>query len=226
MLQPQSAHMMLSYNVKLPIQLRPGPCLGPAQRNAIVKTAGFSYARTTKINNVKFAHQSFCNPPIASILKAINAGFLEGALHLDAMTVQKYLIPSPATAKGHMKRPRKGIRSTTPKEVTHAPNTHIIRTPQREPDLTISGLVHLYDNEEERVPILLLHNLIYDIEDESIANVFRFDAFAGKISGIVHNDCTGDFPYMSLDGNVCFFVMYHYETNAILITPIAGLDSE
>jgi hypothetical protein len=31
---------------------------------------------------------------------------------------------------------------------------------------------------------------------------------------------------MSLDGNICFFVMYHYKTNAILITLIAGLDSE
>jgi hypothetical protein len=31
---------------------------------------------------------------------------------------------------------------------------------------------------------------------------------------------------MSLDGNICFFVMYHYKTNAILIIPIAGLNSE
>jgi hypothetical protein len=30
---------------------------------------------------------------------------------------------------------------------------------------------------------------------------------------------------MSFDGNVCFFVMYHYETNAILATPIPGLDN-
>ena len=88
------------------------------------------------------------------------------------------------------------------------------------------GRVHLYDNEEERVPILPLHNLIDDIEDESIANVFCFSAFADKVLGVVYNDCTGDFPYMSLDGNVCFFVMYHYKTNAILITPIAGLDLE
>jgi hypothetical protein len=28
------------------------------------------------------------------------------------------------------------------------------------------------------------------------------------------------------NGNICFFVMYHYKTNTILITPIAGLDSE
>jgi hypothetical protein len=196
---------MLSH--QLPIQSRPVPCLGHAQRNPIVETAGFSYARTTKINNVKFAHQSFCNPPITLILKAINTGFLEGAPLLDALTVQKYLVSSPATAKEHMKRPRKGIRSTTPKEATHAPNSHIIRTPQRVPDVTMPGL-HLYDNEEERVPILPLHNLIDDIEDESIANVFCFGKFAGKVSSIVYNDCTGDFPYMSLDGNVCFFVMW------------------
>ena len=29
---------------------------------------------------------------------------------------------------------------------------------------------------------------------------------------------------MSFDGMVCFFVLYHYESNAILSTPIAGLD--
>jgi hypothetical protein len=29
---------------------------------------------------------------------------------------------------------------------------------------------------------------------------------------------------MSFDGSVCFFVLYHYESNAILATPIAGLD--
>ncbi len=200
LVRPQRAHMMLSHHVKhaeapikhamvseqpslwvckscdtKKIQIRPGPCLGSIQCNPIIGTAGFSYARTTKINNVKFAHQSFGNPPIALILKAINAGFLDGAPHLDAMTVQKYLVSSPATAKGHMKRPRKGIRSTTPKE-----NTHILRTPQRVPNVTMPGLVYLYDNEEERFPIMPLHNLINDIEDESIANVFCFGAFAKK----------------------------------------------
>ena len=73
--------------------------------------------------------------------------------------------------------------------------------------MTMPGLVHLYDNEEERVPIMPLLNLINDIEDESIANVFCFGAFANKVSDVVYNDCTGDFPYMSLDENVCFFMM-------------------
>ena len=30
---------------------------------------------------------------------------------------------------------------------------------------------------------------------------------------------------MSLDGSVCFFVLYHYESNCILPAPIAGLDN-
>ena len=190
----------------------------------IVKTAGFFYARTTKINNVKFAHQSVCNSPIALLMKAINAGFLHGAPNLDAHTVQKYLLASPATSKGHMKRPRKGIRSKTPKHAITAPNIYHLLTPQRVNGVTMPGLE--YNDEEDVLPIPPLHNLVSEIEDESIAKVFCFGAFTNKVSGIVYNNCTGDFPYMSLNGNVCFFVMYHYETNAILITPIAGLDSE
>ena len=66
------------------------------------------------------------------------------------------------------------------------------------------------------------YNIIDNEDDQSIANVFCFGAFTDKISGVVYNDCTGKFPYMSLDGNVCFFDMYHYKTNAILATPIQG----
>jgi hypothetical protein len=70
-----------------------------------------------------------------------------------------------------------------------------------------------------------LPHLIRGFDKYSIANVLCFSAFTNKQSGVVYNNCTGDFQYMSLDGNICFFVMYHYKRNAILITPIAGLDS-
>jgi hypothetical protein len=64
----------------------------------------------------------------------------------------------------------------------------------------------------------------YIPDDESIANVFCFGAFADKVSGVVYNDLTGNFPFMSIDGSVCFFVLYHYKTNAILVKPIANVD--
>ena len=63
---------------------------------------------------------------------------------------------------------------------------------------------------------------IDNIDKESIG----FSAFADKNTGVVYNDCTGNFPFMLLDGNVCFFVVYHYEPNAIFATPILGLDSD
>ncbi len=73
-----------------------------------------------------------------------------------------------------------------------------------------------YDARIDRV------NVIPD--DDLIANVFCFGAFADKISGVVYNDLTRSFPFMSIDGSVCFFVLYHYELNAILVKPIANVD--
>ncbi len=67
-------------------------------------------------------------------------------------------------------------------------------------------------------------NLIADNEDQSIANIFCFGAFTDKQSGIVYHDNTGLCPFMSFDGSVCFFVLFHYKSNAILASPIAGLD--
>ncbi len=68
-------------------------------------------------------------------------------------------------------------------------------------------------------------NLIrMDDDDATIANIFCFGAFADKTSGIVYNDLTGSFPFMSLGGSICFFVLYHYESNCILASPIKGMD--
>ena len=75
------------------------------------------------------------------------------------------------------------------------------------------------DNSNEPCPAF-----IDDINNESIANVFCFGAFANKNTGVIYNDCTGNFPFMSLDSNICFLVMYHYKTNAIFAMPIPGLD--
>ena len=65
-----------------------------------------------------------------------------------------------------------------------------------------------------------------DDNDTAIANVFCFGAFADKISGIVYNYFTGSFLFVSLDGSVCFFVLYHYKSNCILGTPIQGMDDK
>ena len=166
-----------------------------------------------------------CNPKISSLLKALRKGFLKGCPNLSEELVTKYLNPSPATAKGHMKRLKKGIRSTRKKVKAKVDNVqHVpIPIPQVTPPVLPRYIEELqpypgpaYDARLESV------NIIPD--DESIANVFCFGAFADKISGVVYNDLTGNFPFMSIDGSVCFFVLYHYELNAILVKAIANVD--
>ncbi len=45
-------------------------------------------------------------------------------------------------------------------------------------------------------------NIIFDDDDVSIATIFCFGAFANRNNGIVYQDLTGSFPFMSFDGNV------------------------
>ncbi len=144
-------------------------------------------------------HQSLCHLPITSLLTVINAGFLNNAPHLSAKNVHKYLTPSPATSKGLMKRPRKGIRSTTPKTLQLCHLTELLA-----PILALVNHFHAMpglipdnddENDDQRWPALIT---ISDVDVESIA------AFTDKHTRVVYNDCTRNFPFMSLDGNVCF----------------------
>jgi hypothetical protein len=71
--------------------------------------AVLTHSVQTRANAVKFAHQSFCNPKISMLLKATWHGFLTSCQNINEKLILKYLSPSPATAEGHMKRPRHGI---------------------------------------------------------------------------------------------------------------------
>ncbi len=44
-----------------------------------------------------------------------------------------------------------------------------------------------------------------------MANIFIFAAFADKQTGLLYTDLTGTFLFMSLEGNVCFLIVYHYK---------------
>jgi hypothetical protein len=107
--------------------------------------------------------------------------------------ILKFLNASPATAKGHMKRPRHGLRSTTPKRKDSLGD----QTPNLVPELLIPALLTMQ-------PVVhgpIMPNLIGGKDDNvTIANVFCFGAFADKPSGVVYNDLTGAFPFMSFDG--------------------------
>ncbi len=73
--------------------------------DGIAHMASFTNSIKTRANGVKFAHQSLCNPKILTLLKAVRRGFLDGCPNLSEKLINKYLNTSPATTKGHMKRP-------------------------------------------------------------------------------------------------------------------------
>jgi hypothetical protein len=164
-------------------------------------------------------HQSLCNPKILTLLKAVHKGFLKGCPNLSEKLILKYLNPSPTTTKGHMKYPDHGIQSTQPK-----PTTPSIAPVPIVPPLPLHVCKHAFPSELH--PDIHHPALICDDTDESIANIFCFGAFADQHSGIVYNDLPENFPFMSYDGSVCYLVVYHYESNAILALPISGLDDK
>jgi hypothetical protein len=95
--------MLGSVPTRISLDAQHQSSIGPCMIGALREVAAFSYHCTSKKNNVKFMHQSLCNPPKLLLLTAIRRGFLHKASHLSTHTVTKYLPPSPATSKGHMK---------------------------------------------------------------------------------------------------------------------------
>jgi hypothetical protein len=190
----------------------PTRALIPSEAHDAMPTAiaAFTHSVRTRVNAVRFAHQSLGNPKISTLLKAVRRGFLRGCPYMTEKLILKYLNPSPATAKGHMKRPRQGIRSTTPRVVSRIETEHPVRDvapiahdehvePPELEDATQD------DDVDDHWDFPMVYppapaNLIADDESTgTIANVFAYGAFADKHSGVVYHDLTGSFPFMSLD---------------------------
>jgi hypothetical protein len=190
-----------------------------------IQVATCTHSVTTRANAVKFAHQSLCNPKISTLMKALKKGFLKGCPNMTKEQIRKYVNPSPATTKGHMKWPKKGIRSTTPKGTASEIRNSQPIVPVINPEvLSLCDNARTYPGPAYNTSTSPA--IIEEDNDESIANVFCFGAFFNKVTGVILNDLMGNSPFMSLNGSVCFFVMYHYETNSILATPIANMDNK
>jgi hypothetical protein len=178
--------------------------------------ATFTHSVQTQANAVKFSHQLLCNPKISSNVKALRKVFLQGCPNLNQELVAKYLYPNPATAKGHMKQPKKGIKSMG--KAAAKKGDVINNVPTLVPQVAPPVLpVFIEPPPYHRPAYGAQHEANLILDNNSIANVFCFGAFTDKISGVVYNKLTGNFPFMSIKGSVCFFVMYHYKAKAILV---------
>jgi hypothetical protein len=138
---------------------------------------------------MKYMHQSFFSPPIPTLIKAINNNQLNGIPMMKADLVRKYLAPSPATSKGHMKQPRKGIRSTRPKTKAPSPS-----------DVPATTLLHIPNGTPTRTTSATPH-LIQPDTDNTACDVFCYAVLADKHHGTMYTDATGALHAVTLKGN-------------------------
>jgi hypothetical protein len=124
-------------------------------------------------------------------------------------------------AKGHMKQPRKGIRSTRHLQRDLAP-------PMIIPINDVSVIINDASNDvsEDSTLFVCPAKNIIESDNDADTNVFIFGVFADKQMVTLYSDLTGTFPFMSLEGNVWFLIVYHYKSNAIWALPIANFADE
>ena len=70
------------------------------------------YTLPYKQQKMRYMHQTFFAMPEQTLEKAIGNEQLRGFPCMNIKDIRRYLAPSPATAKGRMKKPKAGIRST------------------------------------------------------------------------------------------------------------------
>ena len=161
--------------------------------------ASNAYTIPTKQQAVSYMHQSVGNPPIQTLLKASLRGALDTFPHLTPSNIRKHLAPSPATAKGHMRRQRQHLRPTTPSSSSSVPST--TSDPPSNPTLPTQS-------------------------PGTECNMFCLAVLADLHKGTIYNDNTGIFPVQSIDGHQLFFVTYVYDLNAILARPLKNQQSD
>ena len=87
--------------------------------------ANSAYTMTSKGALINFLHQCAFSPAIPTWIKAIDNGQFATWPGLTSKAVRKYMTPSPATDKGHMKRMRQNVRSTKIKQQMNEINEDI-----------------------------------------------------------------------------------------------------
>ena len=155
------------------------------------------YTLPYKQQKMRYMHQTFFAMPAQTLEKAIQNDQLRGFPCMNVKDIRKHLAPSPATAKGRMKKPKQGIRSTRKNQCEEVMDAEDMHPTNRSKTSEGGG--------------------------EHEANFFCFAALADKEKGTVYTDATGALPVMSLNGKQYYIVMYEYDNNYIHALPVSDL---
>ena len=175
--------------------------------------------QTTK-QLAQYLHAACGSPPISTFLKAIKNGLLQSWPGIDLIK-ESDLLPSIATAKGHLDQERKNLQSTKPSSVNsssqpssttstasvasnpapihHEPPTTAIANQPTDP-------FHTSDD----------HTLSHGPAEQTQECFAVINAFDKK----AYSDLTGRYPHISSRGNQYILVVYDYDSSGILVEPL------
>ena len=160
-----------------------------------------AYSMRTKSDLAAWHHQSCWAPVHTTFSAAASAGYLASFPGLSPDLITRHLAPIPATAQGHMRMSRQGVRST---RQPHTASPVSAPSPASMTAPTGARAPHAADT----------HGDSYDL------TVRLLDA--DRISA----DITGAFPVTSSRGNKYFLVIHAHHPNAICAYPIPNRKQE
>ena len=145
----------------------------------------------TKQQLANYLHGCCFAPKSSTFIRAIKNGNFISWPGLDSTIIDKHLVPSIATAKGHLDQERKNLQSTkTP--MTPAPSDN--------------------DDTDDFFPTPTVDN---EKTHDVCAIITPFDP-----KSTAYSDLTGRFPHKSSRGNEYLLVVYDFDSNAILVEAI------
>ena len=155
---------------------------------------------------VKFSHATLFSPPLSTLQHALNKQWVTGFPGLTPSNFKKHPPTSTAMHKGHLDQSRANQQSTKPNQ-KGSTNKNNKNKPQEQPP-------PLDDTQPTPLP---KHNRTH----ACYAAVIDF-----KPTGQTYSDQTGKFPVTSSSGNAYLFILYDYDSNAILAEPIKNRSAE
>ena len=158
------------------------------------------YKYTTAKYLILFLNYATFSPSISTLIKAFKKGFFTTWPGLTVQAIKKYVANKFTTSKGHLDHVQKNLRSTKSKMKKNMNKTSN-SNPQQNTKM-------IYAQEIEDVP-------------QEPGNIITNDHYLG-VTDIkkVYLDQTGRFPYRSRNRMQYSFVLYSYDTNAILVEPL------
>ena len=145
----------------------------------------------TKSDYATYIHACMYSPAKSTLLQAIKKGYLVGFPGVTSELINKHLLPSPATAKGHLNQERRNLQSTKAPQVSVNSNN----------DINVNSNNASITATAATTSTGYTHITIIPAEKS-------------------YSDQTGRFPKRSSRGYQYIFIFYDYDSNAILAEPI------